>query len=250
MSIVVNREGPRVTLTIDRWARRNSFDRKTLEDLISSLRAAQEDPEVRVIVLTAVESLFSAGADMNEPAGDSEGSNDRWREVFQLIAGGGTPVIARVNGGAYGGSLGIIASADIAIGTAEAQFCFSEVRLGSVATGALVCCGQKMSLAVLLDLALTGDIFDGRQAAEAGLLTRAVPAAELDAAVERSVASILQGAPSAIAMTKGLIRGLARDAMSAGEALAAEVTVNMAATPEFTQGRQAFFERKPPPWQV
>ena len=158
------------------------------------------------------------------------------------------PVVARVNGHARAGGLGLIGAADIAIAPAEATFGFAEVRLGVVPAVIAVTTVPRMTARAALELFLTGETFDGRRAVEVGLLNRVVPAEELDAEVERYVGMLRRGGPEALRHIKPMlarVRELSQEeAFRAMAALSAE----RFASDEGQEGMRAFADRRDPPW--
>jgi methylglutaconyl-CoA hydratase len=160
------------------------------------------------------------------------------------------PVVGRINGSCYGGALGFVAACDMAISPVTARFSFSEVRLGAVATGALVHCAQRMGLTATLRFALTGEVFDAGQAVSAGLLTVAVDDDSFEEATERMISQLLLGGPMALAQTKSLVRGVLSTNVDDSEHLAMKITKLMADHEEFAEGRDAFFAGRPPKWTL
>ena len=119
-------------------------------------------------------------------------------EVLAAIWESPKPVVARVGGPARAGGLGLIAAADIAVCTTDATFAFTEVRIGVIPAVISATVLPRLSPRAAAELFLTGDTFDGVRAAAIGLVTSAVPAVELDAAVDAYVRSLVRGAPTAL----------------------------------------------------
>src|SRR5206468_1452399 len=117
-----------------------------------------------------------------------------------------TPVLARVGGPARAGGLGLIAAADIAVCTREATFAFSEVRVGVIPAVISSTVLRRITPRAAAELYLTGATFDGVRAEQIGLVSAAVPAAELDATVAGYASAIALGAPAAVAAAKLLAR--------------------------------------------
>jgi methylglutaconyl-CoA hydratase len=157
--------------------------------------------------------------------------------------------VARVGGAARAGGLGLVAAADIAICATTATFAFTEVRLGVIPAVISATVLPRLSGRAATELFLTGDTFTGDRAAEIGLVTSAVPAAELDARAERYVRSLLRGGPNAVVATKHLLRRTPDDRPLADRIaeLAAE-SERFFASPEAREGMAAFAERRDPTW--
>ncbi len=245
------REGPVVTLTLDSPANRNALSRRLLVELASGLSEAQSDPEVRVVLLTGTGSTFCSGVDLTErlhpPAGEPRATLP---EVLSAIVAMPQPVVARVNGHVRAGGMGLVCACDVAVAPQEATFAFSEVRVGVAPAVIAVPALRRMGRRAFDRYALTGDVFDAREAAVSGLLTAAVDDTEaLDAWVDAVVGSLLRSAPTAVAATKGLPDLVARrwdDAMDAAE----EVSEGLFGAEAAAEGMAAFLERRTPSWVV
>jgi methylglutaconyl-CoA hydratase len=243
-------EGGVTTLTLDSPANRNALSSGLLSRLLEALAEAGADEGVRVIVLSHTGPVFSSGADLRETAAALRGEDvpvARLGDVLAALWECPKPVVARVGGPARAGGLGLIAAADIAVCDEDATFAFSEVRLGVIPAVISATVLPRLDARAAAELYLTGDSFDGRRAARIGLVSAAVPAAELDPAVEAHVAALLRGAPGALAGAKELLRrgsGSIRDDL-------AELTawsVRFFTSDEGREGVRAFGEKRPPSW--
>ena len=239
-------------LTLNRPESRNALSAALVNELHDHLATANTDPAVRCIVITGAGVAFCAGADLKSPPGQMiEGrAGVGLADLLAAIQDSPKPVIAAVNGAAFAGGLGLVGAADIVVTVATAPYSFSEVRIGLIPAVISVVCLPKLGPHHGMKLFLTGERFSGTQAVAYGLAHRAVPAAELQAAVEAEIAAIKLGGPLAVAACKQLVRRvptLARD-----EAFA-ECAVLSAATfrsPEGAEGMAAFREKRPPAWVV
>jgi methylglutaconyl-CoA hydratase len=207
-----------------------------------------------VLVLTGAGPVFCSGADLKESrARNAEGAAaagpGAMVAVFRALAEGPKPVVARVNGPARAGGLGLIGVADIAIAADSATFGFAEVRVGVVPAVISVPLLPLLDPRAARELLLTGEPFDATRAVAIGLLTRAVPAAGLDDEVARTVGLLRQGAPQALRATRALLRRSGPPAPDA-EAYAAMLTLSERhfASAEAHEGMTAFAEKRPPAW--
>jgi methylglutaconyl-CoA hydratase len=198
-----------VTVTFDDPDTRNALSLAVLADLGRTLTRVTDDPAVRAVLLTGAGSTFSSGADRSEIIDPSAvaAAARHLEQVLELVATLPVPVVARVNGPAFGAGLALVASADIAVARADALFGFPEVRMGLVAGPALAACRARIGRSALLDLFLTGRRFDAATAHRIGLVAHVVGADELDAAVAAVLTDLEQGDPAALAATKHAIRG-------------------------------------------
>src|SRR5690606_24433424 len=195
------------TVTLADEANRNAMGRRMVAGLLDALAAANADPAVRVVVLTNEGRIFSAGADLSEQSagGDPAGSEDEpggeaaagrgFEDLLRAILDSPTPVVGRIDGHAVGGGVGLVAACDIAIARDDVLLGFTEVRVGVFPAMISVVCLPKMRRADALEVFLRGNRFPASRAAELGLVTRAVPAGELDDAVAEVVADLRLGAP-------------------------------------------------------
>jgi methylglutaconyl-CoA hydratase len=203
-----------------------------------------------VIVLTGNGPAFCAGADLKGGGGAAAGGAARnpFVEILELMWDGPKPVIAAVNGHAFGGGVGLVAAADIAIAVDTAKFAFSEVRVGVIPAMISVVVLPKLGIHQGMRLFLTGETFDAARALQYGLLHRVVPPDQLLQAVEQEAALIALGGPNAVRAAKQLVRTIPRLSMEDGFAYAAEKIAGLFASPEAAEGMAAFVGKRKPPW--
>lgn len=246
------------TLTLDRPVVHNAFNAELIGELTATLSRAGADPEVRVVVLAAEGASFSAGADLNwmrAMAAYSEAENHadalKLAELMRTLAYLPKPTIARVQGSAYGGGVGLVACCDVAIGVPEARFGLTEARLGLVpaviSPYVVAAIGARQARRWFQN----GAPFDAQKALALGLLHEVVPAAELDECVAREVDSMQKSGPTATLVAKRLVEGIfGRD--EAGQRKLDEQTAALIArlrvSLEGQEGLTAFLEKRPPNW--
>ncbi len=243
-------------LKLNRPERHNALDEQLIHDAHRAFDLLAGNPAVRVIVLCSDGPSFCAGADLEwmKRASHLDGQanfNDA-RQLAALLYAIATcpkPVVARVQGSAYGGGVGMISVCDIAIGVEGAQFALTEVRLGiaaaTISPYVLAAIGARQARR----LVLTGERFDAHRAKGYGLLHEVVAADQLDAEVDRVIALLLLGGPAAQAAVKDLIRDVE------GEPLSRELTdatarrlAEIRASREGREGITAFLEKRKPNW--
>jgi methylglutaconyl-CoA hydratase len=244
-------QGQAAIITLDSPATRNALAPAMVAELIAHLRAAHADPLVRAIVLTGAGTAFCAGADLrargNMGDATSSGSNP-FVDVLKLIRHGDKPVIAAVNGAAFGGGAGLVAAADIAIASESAKLSFSEVHIGVIPAMISVVVLPKLGEHVMMRLFLTGERFDAQQALAYGLLHRVVPADQLQDAALAEVALIAKGGPNAIRETKRLVRAVATLPEDEAFAYAERKIAELFASEEAAEGIAAFVQKRPARW--
>jgi methylglutaconyl-CoA hydratase len=240
--------GDVATVRLDSPHNRNALSRRLLVELDAALATTQEDAAVRVVVLTGADPVFCAGADVKE-ARDGQGPGPvSLVDVLVRITEHRCPVVARVNGPARAGGLGLLAACDIAVGLRQATYAFSEVRIGVVPAVIAVPVLQRMHASAAHELFLTGDTFDGGRAAEVGLLNHAVETVELDATIDRVVGMLQLGGPEALTATKKLRRQVAGRPTVEAFAEMLELSHRHFASPEGQAGIAAQREKRPAPW--
>ncbi|AGL15064.1 enoyl-CoA hydratase-related protein [Actinoplanes sp. N902-109] len=238
-------------LTLDSPANRNALSSALMRELLDGLGTARTDPAVRAVVISHTGPVFCSGADLKETAetgDDGRVPAEMMADVLAAIWEFPKPVVARVGGPARAGGLGLIAAADLAVCTEEATFAFSEVRLGVVPAVISATVLPRLAPRAAAELYLTGDVFDGRRAAEIGLVTRAVPAAELEATVAAYCASLVRGGPAALAGTKELLRRTPAESIRADMAELSARSAGYFKSAEGREGVAAFRAKRPAAW--
>ncbi|MEO1086528.1 MAG: enoyl-CoA hydratase-related protein, partial [Acidobacteriota bacterium] len=206
MSVAVERRGAAAWLTLDRPEKRNALSPELLGALDAQIDLALDDPAVRSLVITGRGTAFCAGADLElaQKLAASPGRNP-FARVLEKLQASPKPVIAAVNGAAFGGGLGLAAAADVAVASDGAVFSFSEVRLGLIPAMISVFVIPKIGAHHARRLFTTGRRFTAHDALDYGLLHRVVPAEELISAVDAEAEEIALGGPQAVAAAKRLV---------------------------------------------
>lgn len=240
------------TLALDSPHNRNALSATLIGQLRAALRAAVDDPAVRVVVLTHTGSVFCSGADLKETAqAQAEGAAPPAALLGDLLADvweSPKPVVARVCGAARAGGLGLIAAADLAVCSEDATFAFSEVRVGVVPAIISAIVLRRLTPRAAAELFLTGDVFDGRRAAQIGLVTAAAPAQALDTTVAAYCQALLRGGPRALAGTKRVLSRRPADTLREDLAELSGLSTEFFGSPEGAEGMLAFRERRDPSW--
>lgn len=244
------------TITLNRPDIHNAFDDQLIIDLTQLLVAAGADNSVRVIVLTGAGKSFSAGADLNwmrrmATFTEEENYHDAMAlgELMLTLNRLPKPTIARVNGPAYGGGVGLIACCDIAIAVSDAQFALTEVKLGLIpaviSPYVVAAIGERKARRYFL----TGERFGAAEAVSFGLLNATVGPNELDQAVQKMIDLLLVAGPVAQAEAKDLIASVAhRPPTDSVVADTAERIAHIRISPEGQEGLAAFLEKRSPAW--
>jgi methylglutaconyl-CoA hydratase len=242
------------TITLDSPPNRNALSVRLLRDLDERLTWALAEPGARVIVLTGTGTVFCSGADLKEQRVEpATGVADApvtasLPEILSLIWESPKPIVCRLNGVARAGGLGLVAACDFAIAPLGTSFAFTEVRLGVVPAMVSVPVLRRLDPRAAAEYFLTGEVFDAARAAEIGLLTRAVPAEELDATVAHYAEMLLQGGPEALAITKRLVRDLPAVSFEEGLRQMTALSAQRFTSDEGQEGIAAFMAKRPAAW--
>lgn len=239
-----------MTATLADVENRNALGAALVGGLREAVAAANADPSVRALVVTNEGSTFCAGANLKErsgAAGRVSGSGGL-AELFGEIQASPTPIVGRIAGHVMGGGNGLAAALDIAIAADDVKFGFTEVRLGVAPAIISVVCLPKMRPGEAMEAFLRGHRFPARRAAELGLIHRAVPAAELDAAVEEVLSDLRKGGPRALGFAKRLVHEIPRMSRPEAFTFATRLSGDLFAGEEAAEGMKAFLERRPAAW--
>lgn len=239
-----------MTATLADVENRNALGSALVRGLREALAAANADPAIRALVVTNEGSTFCAGANLKERSGASDRASGSggFEELLHEIQTSPTPVIGRIAGHVVGGGNGLAAALDISIAADDVQFGFTEVRLGVAPAIISVVCLPKMRRGEALEAFLRGNRFPAARAAELGLINRAVPRAELDAAVEDVLADLRKGGPKALGFAKRLVYEVPALTQKDAFAWTTALSNELFAGDEAREGMSAFLGRRPPAW--
>lgn len=247
-------QGQQARLTIDREGARNALSPEVITALQAGLERADADPAVRVVVLTGAGTrAFCAGADLGAGlAGDGALAAHEARRAYAglltRLQGGRKPVVARVNGHALAGGLGLVLACDLAVAAEGAELGTPEVNVGLFPMMMMALLQRHVGRKRALELVLTGQRIPAREAQALGLVNRVVPAAELDAATD-ALAGLLAGKSGAVLALGRRAYFTAEDLPlpAALDYLAGQLSLNVLAE-DAAEGVVAFLEKRPPRW--
>ncbi|MBK9655191.1 MAG: enoyl-CoA hydratase/isomerase family protein [Rhodanobacteraceae bacterium] len=254
----VGLSGRVATVTMDRPDVHNAFNAELIAELTAALARAGADPEVRAVVLAAEGKSFSAGADLNwmramAAFGEAENQADALKlaDLMRTLAYLPKPTIARIQGSAFGGGVGLIACCDVALASDEARFGLTESKLGLVPAVISPYVVAAIGARHARRWFQSGALFDAPRALAMNLVHEIMPADALDGAVERELDAMLKAGPTAMLVAKRLVEGIfGRDEPAQRKldeqtaALIARLRVSM----EGQEGLTAFLEKRPPNW--
>jgi len=235
---------------------RNAFDDALISQLKRTFDDIGGDPSVRAMVLGGNGPAFCAGADLNwmkRMAGyDYDGNRRDAQALADMLAAlerMPKPTIARVHGPAFAGGTGLVAACDIAVGTPEAKFCFSEAKLGlspaTISPHVIRAIGERAARRYFL----TAEVFDAEEAHRIGMLSLLVSPSEMDSEIDKLLAHLLAGGPEAMKKIKDLVRAVASRPLD--DALVADTAQRIAeirVSPEGREGIASFLAKRKPSW--
>jgi enoyl-CoA hydratase/carnithine racemase len=251
----VARDGAALTITLDNQPRRNAIGATMINEVLWALSDARADDSVRAIVLTGAGKAFCSGGDFTSasdaptlpPFPGREGNGD-FSDLLLALVGSDKPVIARVNGDAMGGGLGLVAASTFAIASTEARFGTPEIDLGIFPMMIMAVLARHVPRRRLLEMMLLGQRFGADEAARLGIVNRAVPFEQLDGEV-KSLADAL-GSKSASTMRLGLQAFAKQDDLDLEAALPLlrDALAGVLGTDDAREGLMAFLEKRSPKW--
>lgn len=258
--IRLDRDDGVATVTLTRPAIHNAFDDGLIEELTDALKSLADDEQTRAVVLTGEGASFSAGADlkwMRRMAAASEKDNRRdarkLAKLMRTLHYLPKPTIARVNGSAFGGGVGLVACCDIAIATKDAKFGLTEVRLGLVPAAISPYVIEAIGSRQARRYFLTGEVFDADTALRIGLLHHVVTTKQLDTAVNAQLALLQAAGPVAVTEAKALIHRVEHPDFKYQRELDeanAELIARLRVSPEGQEGLAAFLGKRKPIWSA
>ena len=243
------------TLTLMRGDKHNALDQGLIDALRGVCDTIAADKGIRVVILTGQGPSFCAGGDLGWMQEQMRGGDDDRRRAATSLAGmlGALntlpkPLIGRINGNAFGGGVGLACVCDVAVADETAKFGLTETRLGLIPATIGPYVLARMGEAMARRVFMSGRIFGAEEAANLGIIARAVPQGQLEDAVASEVLPYLSCAPGAVTSAKRLARVLGPRIDPETVAMSIDALVEQWKQPEANEGITAFFERRKPYW--
>ncbi len=255
-TLEIERAGGVATIWMDRPEVHNAFNAQLIADLTEACRQLDADEDVRVVVLAGRGKSFSAGADLNwmkaaGEAGEEENFADAMRlaGMLRTLSEMSKPTIAKVQGAALGGGMGLASACDICVAADRALFATSEVKFGIIPSAISPYVIRAIGPRQAYRYFQTAERISATRAAELGLVHEVVAAEQLDAKVQEIVRALLEGGPRSQAAAKLLIRAVAHRPVTDTlvEDTARRIST-LRATPEAREGLDAFLTKRPAAW--
>jgi len=248
-----------LTIQLSRPDVHNAFGQQLIQEMTKALEVASDDPAVRLLVVTGAGKSFSAGADMqwmssmvNATADENELDVQQLARMLRRLNYFPKPTIARINGAAFGGGVGLLACCDITIATDSAQFALTEIRLGLVPAVISPFVFRRMGESQSRRFFLTGERFDATTAQQLGLVHLVTSSSELDSAVDAQIELLLQGGPTALKHAKRLVFSVAGHDNTRQRQIDednARLIARLRVSEEGQEGLRAFLEKRSPGWR-
>ena len=245
------------TLWLARADKHNALSRAMLVGLTDAAARIAADDTIRAVILAAEGKTFCAGGDLDwmqaQMAADPATRRAEARllaETLQALNALPKPLIGRVHGNAFGGGVGLMSVCDVAIAADGARFGLTETRLGLIPATIGPYVAARLGEARAREVFMSARLFGAADAVRLGLIGRAVPAADLDAAVATEAEPYLACAPGAVADAKALLRSLGPPIDAATIDRTIEALARRWESPESAEGIAAFFDRRDPSWRA
>ncbi len=251
-TLTVDVTGPVTTLTLNRPERRNAIGPLMVNELLHALDIAFTAPEIRCVVLTGAGAAFCAGGDFAQLSSAVEVSplpmKGDYADLLLCLMKAPKPVIARVQGHAMGGGLGLVAACTFAIASLDAKLGTPEIDVGLFPMMIMAALARLVPRRKLLDMMLLGQRLSASEAAAIGLVSKAVPPGDLDTTVQELARTLASKSPAA--MRLGLAAFAEQDDLALEQALPMlrGKLGEVLATNDAAEGLAAFFEKRAPKW--
>ena len=255
-ALQIELSGPVATLWMNRPDLHNAFDETLIAELTAACVALNEDNDVRIVILAGRGKSFSAGADLNwMKRAANNGLDDNLNDaralalMLRTLAEMKKPTIARIQGAALGGGMGLAAACDIAVASTKAVFATSEVKFGIIPSAISPYVLRAIGARQAYRYFQSAERIDAHRALDIGLVHETVEPEQLDAKISEIVYSLLQGGPLSQAAAKDLIRTV--NGRPINDTLVDDTAHRIAhlrATPEAREGIAAFLDKRQPSW--
>src|SRR6478752_3016559 len=249
--VLVEKESPQISvLTLNRPERRNSLTLELLAELCAAINVASEQREQRVLILRGAGAAFCTGLDLREAADTTKAHATAEMVANTLIAISQTRLVtvAAVHGAAVAGGAGIMSACDFVVAAEGTKIGYPEVRRGLVAGLVMTFLRRQVGERNMRELLFSGELINAGRAKEIGMVNHVVAAGEVMNEAQKFAASVLQGAPEALAQTKRLIEELWWQSVKDDVDIALKYHMQARESDEAREGIAAFNEKRRPGW--
>ncbi len=249
--VLIEKQSPQITVvTLNRPERRNSLTIELLNELISAIKVASDQPDERVLILRGAGAAFCTGLDLKEAADQTKAHATAVMVAKTLITLAETRLVtvAAVHGAAVAGGAGIMSACDFVVAAEGTKIGYPEVRRGLVAGLVMTFLRRQIGERNMRELLLGSELIDAQRAKEIGLVNRVVAQNDLMREAQKFADAVLQGAPDALAQTKRLIEELWWRSVQEDVDLALKYHMEARESREAREGITAFNEKRRPKW--
>jgi methylglutaconyl-CoA hydratase len=249
--VLIEKESPQISVvTLNRPERRNALTLELLTELCMAIKGASEQPEQRVVILRGAGAAFCTGLDLKEASDSTKAHATAEMVANTLVEISQTRLvtIAAVHGAAVAGGAGIMSACDFVVAADRTKIGYPEVRRGLVAGLVMTFLRRQVGERNMRELLFSGDLIDAARAKEIGLVNRVVEPDELMNEAQKFAASVLQGAPAALAQTKRLVEELWWRSVKEDVEVALKYHMQARESDEAREGIAAFNEKRKPSW--
>lgn len=252
-TVIIEKKDQVGMITLNRPQKFNTFSARMAEELNAALRQLEGENGVRVIIIRGAGKVFSTGIDVSEFHGKTPSEYHQWLaamdEMHFTIASMGKPVIAMVHGYAVANGAGLMAAADFAIVAEDAKIGTTAINVGLLCTGPIIPMSYSLGKKKTLEMLLSGDMINAREAERLGLVNRVVPPEKLEEETMAFAQKLIAKSPVAIQMGKEFYYQMTDMPFAARFALNRELMMRLCLTEDAREGVQAFMEKRKPEWK-
>ncbi|HTL78165.1 MAG TPA: enoyl-CoA hydratase/isomerase family protein [Candidatus Babeliales bacterium] len=249
--ILIEKQSPQITVvTLNRPERRNALTIELLTELCAAINGASEESEQRVLILRGAGAAFCTGLDLKAAADQTKAHATAEMVANTLVAISQTRLVtvAAVHGAAVAGGAGIMSACDFVVAAEGTKIGYPEVRRGLVAGLVMTFLRRQIGERNIRELLFSGELIDAGRAKEIGLVNRVVAAGDVMSEAQKFAASVLQGAPGALAQTKRLVEELWWQSVKGDVDIALKYHMQARESDEAREGIAAFNEKRKPKW--
>jgi methylglutaconyl-CoA hydratase len=249
--ILIEKQSPQITVvTLNRPERRNALTIELLTELCAAINGASEESEQRVLILRGAGAAFCTGLDLKAAADQTKAHATAEMVANTLVAISQTRLVtvAAVHGAAVAGGAGIMSACDFVVAAEGTKIGYPEVRRGLVAGLVMTFLRRQIGERNIRELLFSGELIDAGRAKEIGLVNLVVAAGDVMSEAQKFAASVLQGAPGALAQTKRLVEELWWQSVKGDVDIALKYHMQARESDEAREGIAAFNEKRKPTW--
>ena len=240
-------------ITLNRPQKFNTFSSQMAKELNAALRQLDEDAEVRVVIVKGAGKVFSTGIDVSEFHGKTPSEYHGWLTLMDqmhfTIASMAKPVIAMVHGYAVANGAGLMAATDFAIVAEGTQIGTTAINVGLLCTGPIIPMSYSLGKKKTLEMLLSGDMIDAKEAERLGLINKVVPADKLEEETFAFAKKLITKSPLAIQIGKDFYYQMIDMSFRQRFVLNSEIMTRLCTTEDALEGINAFIEKRKPLWK-